>query len=300
MSADPIPVVPPFPSKESLLAFFRTREPVRLASAAYLLAIPEHEICARVADETSFIGQDSIPWVDVVRWLFELWPLSRLAAALPEGTLPEELRTVSVRVAWSIPAYLVTAIEVQAYRKMRAGAVLRGLAPEDYVAEMLQSAIEAETLDALDGDAAFLDAFFFPEGEKEREARKRRMQRRKVKDEKRPKIVEPFLPESALPPDDAATEEGPHFALPLDVSSTPVGGRTRLHPTRLELFLRVHGIKPAQLAKESGFTRQYIAKLRVGTAEPTPRCITAIVAALRRLSREQVRAEHVFEVEATP
>lgn len=299
MSADPTPVVPSFPSKDSLVTFFRTREPVRLASAAYLLAIPEHEICARVADETAFIGQDSIPWVDVVRWLFELWPLSRIAAVLPEGTLPEELRGVSVRVAWSIPAYLVTAIEQQTYRKMRPNAVLRGLTPQDYVAEVLQSAIEAETLDALDGDIAFMDAFFFPEGEREREARKRRMQRRKVKDDRRPKIVQPFIPEPAPPLDDAATDEGAHFALPLDVSSTRVGGRTRLHPTRLELFLRVHGIKPAQLAKESGFTRQYIAKLRVGTAEATPRCITSIVAALRRLSREQVRPEHVFDVEAT-
>ena len=67
--------------------------------------------------------------------------------------------------------------------------------------------------------------------------------------------------------------------------------------TRLEQFLKSRRIKPAHLARESGYSRQHLLRIRMGRMEPTRRCIHAIVAACRRLSNEQVRATDLFELE---
>jgi predicted transcriptional regulator len=67
--------------------------------------------------------------------------------------------------------------------------------------------------------------------------------------------------------------------------------------TRLEVFLKSHRIKPAHLARESGYSRQHLLRIRMGRMEPTRRCIAAIVSACRRLSRQPVRAEELFELE---
>jgi len=66
-------------------------------------------------------------------------------------------------------------------------------------------------------------------------------------------------------------------------------------PTRLERYLKSRGIKPAHLARESGYSRQHLLRVRMGRMEPTRRCIAAIVAALRRLTRERVDACDVFD-----
>jgi len=68
-------------------------------------------------------------------------------------------------------------------------------------------------------------------------------------------------------------------------------------PTRLEQYLKSRGIKPAHLARESGYSRQHLLRIRMGRMEPTRRCIAAIVTACRRLSREQVRATDLFDLE---
>ncbi len=68
-------------------------------------------------------------------------------------------------------------------------------------------------------------------------------------------------------------------------------------PTRLESFLKSRGIKPAHLARESGYSRQHLLRIRLGKMEPTRRCIAAIAAACRRLSGEQVRASDLFDLE---
>lgn len=286
MSVAPDVVIPPFPSKDSLAAFFRSRSPVRLASASYLLAIPEHEICARVADETAFVDGDSIPWVDVARWLFEVWPLSRLRSALPDSVLPDELRDVALRAAWSIPTYLVTALEHQAYKRMRPDAALRGLSPQDYVVAVLRLAVEAATFEDLRDEEGFLDAFFFPETEHERVTRIRRIQRRQAKDAKPSPRPVPAPPPTPAP---APVTPAP---------PAPSGGRTRKNPTQLESFIRARGVKPAHLAKESGYSRQHLMRLRMGTMEPTRRCIAALVAGLRRITREDVQPHDIFDMEA--
>jgi transcriptional regulator with XRE-family HTH domain len=67
--------------------------------------------------------------------------------------------------------------------------------------------------------------------------------------------------------------------------------------TRLESFLKSRGIKPAHLARESGYSRQHLLRIRLGKMEPTRRCIAAIAAACRRLSGENVRASDLFDLE---
>ena len=67
--------------------------------------------------------------------------------------------------------------------------------------------------------------------------------------------------------------------------------------TRLETFIRSRGIKPAHLARESGYSRQHLLRIRMGRMEPTRRCIAAIASACRRLSGEGVRASELFELD---
>ena len=68
-------------------------------------------------------------------------------------------------------------------------------------------------------------------------------------------------------------------------------------PTRLESFIKSRGIKPAHLARESGYSRQHLLRIRMGRMEPTRRCIAAIAAACRRLSHEPVKAADLFDLE---
>jgi predicted transcriptional regulator len=67
-------------------------------------------------------------------------------------------------------------------------------------------------------------------------------------------------------------------------------------PTKLEQFLDATGIKPAHLAQECGYSRQYLLSIRKGLRRPTRRCIAAIVAAIRRLSHTPIKASDLFDV----
>lgn len=66
-------------------------------------------------------------------------------------------------------------------------------------------------------------------------------------------------------------------------------------PTKLESFLRARGIKPAHLARESGYSRQHLLYVRMGRLEPTPLCAISIVWAVRRIAREPVGISRVFD-----
>ena len=70
----------------------------------------------------------------------------------------------------------------------------------------------------------------------------------------------------------------------------------RSMPTKLEDFIKSREIKPAHLARESGYSRQHLLRIRMGRMEPTRRCIAAIVSACRRLSHEHIRADDLFEL----
>lgn len=67
--------------------------------------------------------------------------------------------------------------------------------------------------------------------------------------------------------------------------------------TRLENFLKARGIRPAHVAKESGYSRQHLLRIRQGKMEPTRKCIKAVRDACRRLSNEpRLRASQLFDL----
>jgi predicted transcriptional regulator len=68
--------------------------------------------------------------------------------------------------------------------------------------------------------------------------------------------------------------------------------------TKLEAFIQSREIRPAHLARESGYSRQHLLRIRMGRMEPTRRCIKAIVAACRSLSREPVKADDLFDLDS--
>jgi predicted transcriptional regulator len=68
--------------------------------------------------------------------------------------------------------------------------------------------------------------------------------------------------------------------------------------TRFEIFLQSREIMPAHLARECGYSRQHIYRIRMGQMEPTRGCMVAIVAACRRLSRSNVTAADLFPLES--
>lgn len=69
--------------------------------------------------------------------------------------------------------------------------------------------------------------------------------------------------------------------------------RTR---SKLERFLRRQKIRPAHLAKASGYSRQHILRLRRGTMEPTRKCIKAIREACCRLTQKRIRVTTLFDL----
>lgn len=66
--------------------------------------------------------------------------------------------------------------------------------------------------------------------------------------------------------------------------------------TRLEHFLRSRGIRPAHLARESGYSRQLLLGIRLGRVEPTSRCVASLVGACQRLAREAIHARDLFDL----
>jgi len=65
-------------------------------------------------------------------------------------------------------------------------------------------------------------------------------------------------------------------------------------PTLLESYLRSRGVRPAHLARECGYGRVHLLRIRMGLIEPTPACAVGIVYAVRRLVRESVALTDVF------
>jgi hypothetical protein len=65
-------------------------------------------------------------------------------------------------------------------------------------------------------------------------------------------------------------------------------------PTLLEWYLRSRSVRPAHLARESGYERAHLLRIRMGRTEPTPACAVGIVYGLRRLIGEPVVFTDVF------
>jgi len=67
--------------------------------------------------------------------------------------------------------------------------------------------------------------------------------------------------------------------------------------TRLETFIKSRGIKLVDLALESEYSRQHLLRIRMGRMEPTRRCMKAVTAACRKLSREPIHAADLFDLD---
>lgn len=87
-----------------------------------------------------------------------------------------------------------------------------------------------------------------------------------------------------LPASDAPSPETPAADL--------VVGPSR--PTQLESYLRSRGVRLAHLARECGYERAHLLRIRMGRIEPTPLCAVGIVYALRRIVGEPVALTDVF------
>jgi hypothetical protein len=70
--------------------------------------------------------------------------------------------------------------------------------------------------------------------------------------------------------------------------------RGRKRRTRLDAFLHSRGIKPVQLARTTGYSRQHLLRLRRGLMVPSQRCAARLVLALRALTGETVTLYTVF------
>jgi predicted transcriptional regulator len=68
-------------------------------------------------------------------------------------------------------------------------------------------------------------------------------------------------------------------------------------PTKLETFLQAHHIKPIDLARAAEYSRAHVLRIRKGKMEPTRPCIAALVRAARKLSRQDVTAVELFDLE---
>ena len=66
--------------------------------------------------------------------------------------------------------------------------------------------------------------------------------------------------------------------------------------TRIERFLRSHGIRPAHVAREAGCSRKHLFKIRMGIAEPTRPVMRAITCAVAMLIGRKVRASELFRL----
>lgn len=80
--------------------------------------------------------------------------------------------------------------------------------------------------------------------------------------------------------------------LPVEIADRTSSPQT----TPLDSYLRSHGIKVIVLARESGYSRQLLLRLRTGKVQPTLSCMIHIVAALQRITGDRVRAREVFGV----
>lgn len=85
-------------------------------------------------------------------------------------------------------------------------------------------------------------------------------------------------------------------AVAVAAPAEPVELYNRVRSTRLEDFLKSHGIRPGHLARESGYSRRLLLALRLGRIVPTRRCIVHLTEAARRIMGESVSPADLFEL----
>lgn len=148
-----------FPRHESLARFFRTPSEalVPLSEVAALLGTTIPALQAILQADGIHHPDGPIPWTEAAAYLFDAWPRARILDALGSeaaSIVPPDF--MLTRVAWSLPLFLIRAIEHQASVASRT----RGV--DDYVADLLYNDITPATLEAFRHDEAFVQAFHYP------------------------------------------------------------------------------------------------------------------------------------------
>jgi hypothetical protein len=146
---------PLFPPHEPLARFFAAdpRKPVPLSRVAGLLGITTETLRARLDSEGGRRRSNTLPWAEAAGYLFDAWPRARLLETLGPAharRVPEQFHPT--RVPWSVPLFIVRAMEHQADA--------RGV--DDYVADLLFNEIQPQTVIAFRDDPAFLAAYHYP------------------------------------------------------------------------------------------------------------------------------------------
>lgn len=168
------PAAPVFPLHEPLVRFFATdpRKRVALSAVAELLGITTAMFRAILKSEGGRRPSDTLPWAEAAGYLFDAWPRAQLLETLgPEHAhrVPRDFHPT--RVMWSIPIFIVRAMEHQAAAEWRRDPrVQRSITPNhtaargvhDYVTDLLFNQIQPETLVAFRDDPAFLAAYHYP------------------------------------------------------------------------------------------------------------------------------------------
>ena len=168
------PATPKFPLHEQPRRFFTTdpRRRVPVSHVAQLLGITTEMFRAMVDSEGGRHRSETLPWAEAAAYLFDAWPRAQLLAALGPvhgRRVPPDFQLT--RVSWSIPIFIVRAMEHQAAADWRLDPrVLTSITPnhaaargvDDFVTDLLFNEIRPETLDAFRGDPAFLAAYNFP------------------------------------------------------------------------------------------------------------------------------------------
>ncbi len=165
---------PKFPLHEHLARFFTAdpRRRVPVSHVAELLGVTTQMFRSMLDSEGGRRRSDTLPWAEAAAWLFDAWPRAHLLDALGPGhasRVPAGFHPT--RVSWTIPIFIVRAMEHQAAAGWRRDPrVQQSVFPNhtaargvhDYVADLLFNEIQPETLAAFDGDPTFVAAYNFP------------------------------------------------------------------------------------------------------------------------------------------
>jgi hypothetical protein len=165
---------PAFPDRESLVRFFKMppHALVPIAEVAALLGMTIDAFREVLRAEGSDALDSSIPWTEAAGYLLDAWPRADLLDALgaeASNLIPSEFQLVAVN--WSLPIFLVRALEHQAAAVWANNPRLPGSAAtggrqsrrvQDYVADLLYNEIQPDTVRALGDDSAFMAAYRYP------------------------------------------------------------------------------------------------------------------------------------------
>ncbi len=148
------------PSRDVLAELLRDRRDRTVTDVAAILGVSRAALERRAAEEGVLGPGSTVRWHDALRWLLEAWPAATLVAILgPDSALlPAGLHPLPLTLA--PPAYLRHALRVQ----WEAAGPHAGTF-EHYLLGLLQDAVEPSTVELLRGDAEFVRAYGFAEGE---------------------------------------------------------------------------------------------------------------------------------------